>query len=47
MPYSTHRKLEDSPGIFTFITLSLKDPNKKKLSLEVYMNPELFQNIQE
>ncbi len=42
---STHRKLEDSPGIFTFITLSLKDPNKKKLSMEMYLNPELFQRI--
>ncbi|KAI1206384.1 aromatic prenyltransferase [Annulohypoxylon truncatum] len=39
----THRKLEENPGIFTFIGLGRKeDSTKKGLSLQVYMTPELY-----
>lgn len=43
--YSTHRKLEEKTGIFTFIGIGRKeDPTKKDLSIQVYVTPELYQN---
>ncbi|OTA83738.1 hypothetical protein M434DRAFT_400630 [Hypoxylon sp. CO27-5] len=40
----THRKLEDKPGIFSFIGLGRKeDSTKKGLSLQVYITPELYE----
>jgi hypothetical protein len=42
---STHRKLEEKTGIFTFIGIGRKeDPAKKQLSIQVYVSPELYAN---
>ena len=41
---STHRKLEEKTGIFTFIGIGRKeDPTKKNLSIQVYLSPELYE----
>ncbi|KAF2202639.1 aromatic prenyltransferase [Delitschia confertaspora ATCC 74209] len=41
----THRKLEEKPGILTFIGIGRKeDPTKKDLSLQCYVSPELYEN---
>ena len=40
---STHRTLDAETGIFTFIGIGRKeDANKKGLSMQVYMTPELY-----
>ena len=40
---STHRKLNEENGIFTFIGNGRKeDPTKKYLGMQVYMTPELY-----
>lgn len=40
---STHRKLEEKTGIFTFIGIGKKgDPTKTDLSIQVYLSPELY-----
>lgn len=42
---STHRKLTEKTGIFTFIGIGRKeDPKKKDLSIQVYVSPELYEN---
>lgn len=41
---STHRKLDEKTGIFTFIGIGRKeDPTKKDLSIQVYLTPELYE----
>lgn len=40
---STHRRLNEEKGIFTFIGIGRKeDPTKKCLGMQVYMTPELY-----
>ncbi|CAJ2502749.1 Uu.00g101430.m01.CDS01 [Anthostomella pinea] len=39
----THRKLDEKPGIFTFIGLAKKDPSKAGLSIQTYLCPELYE----
>ena len=42
---SIHRKLDEKTGIFTFIAIGRKeDSNKKDLSIQVYVSPELYEN---
>ena len=41
---STHRKLDEKTGIFTFIGIGRKeDPTKKDLSIQAYVSPELYE----
>lgn len=41
---SSHRRLEEKTGIFTFIGIGRKeDPTKKDLSIQVYLTPELYE----
>lgn len=44
MKSSTHRRLDEKPGIFTFIGIGRKEESSTGgLSLQVYVTPELYE----